>query len=57
MARQDLHKTTIAKLIESEADSGTVEFDADEAALAGAFVEDAIGDDDLDTDDSANGKP
>jgi len=52
MTRADRHKSTVAKLIESEAAGGSVEFDADEAELAGAFVEDAIGDDDLDADDA-----
>jgi len=48
MSSQNLHKRTITKLVDSEAAGGVVEFEATEADLAGAFVEDAIGDDDLD---------
>jgi len=49
-----LRSTTIAKLIDSEATGdGSIEFDIDEAALAGAFVENAIDEDDLEADDTA----
>lgn len=57
MTRTDRNRSAVVKLIESEAAGGSVEFDADEAALAGAFIEDAIGDDDLEVDDTAERKP
>ena len=51
MSGADLYRSTVAKLVESEATGdGAIEFDPDEAVLACAFVEGAIDEDDLGAD-------
>ena len=46
--RAELYETTLDKLRRAEAGE-SIEFDAEEAELAGAFFEDAIAEDDIES--------